>query len=128
MFLFRVIRAVVACAALLGLGASVAESAEATRVAQLFRLHSAEAGSVTVEWEPQAVRDAVAEDGALVLREFPLRSDLSVDLRVETFTVIGPNTRFLSGARRAARLRPLGRRLAPRRGRRSAWLARPFWP
>ena len=84
-------------AVVLGLGVCVAGSAEAARVAQLFRLHSAEAGSVTVEWELQAVRDAIAGDGALLLREFPLRSDLSVDLRVEAFTVVGPNTRFLSG-------------------------------
>ena len=99
MFLLRVVRTVVACAALLGLGASLAESAEATRAARLFTLHSAEAGSVTVEWEPQAVRDASAGPGPFVLREFPLDSELRVDLKVEPFSIVGPNTRFVAGRR-----------------------------
>ena len=65
--------------------------------ASVFTFQVAGAGVATVEWELQAIRDAVAEDGKIMLRGLPLRSDLSVDLKVETFSLVGPNTRFLSG-------------------------------
>jgi DNA-binding beta-propeller fold protein YncE len=54
---------------------------------------------LTVEWDPQAVRDASTGTGAFVLREFPLDSGLQVDLRVEPFSIVGPNTRFVAGRR-----------------------------
>jgi len=72
-------------------------AAAATESSRPFSFASGAREFIVVDWDREAIREMAGREGPQLVRDFPLRAGLSLDLEIERFSVTSPSTQFVLG-------------------------------